>query len=78
MSGRPIAPLASVDVAGRVIYLNSFTKSLGAAFRIAYMALPEDLAAQFELKLGFTRTRSAHSSSLPSPASSSRDITSGM
>lgn len=53
MSGRPIAPLASVDVAGRVIYLNSFTKSLGAAFRIAYMALPEDLAAQFELKLSF-------------------------
>lgn len=53
MSGRPIAPLASVDVAGRVIYLNSFTKSLGEAFRIAYMALPEDLAAQFELKLGF-------------------------
>lgn len=53
MSGRPIAPLASVDVAGRVIYLNSFTKSLGAAFRIAYMALPEDLAVQFELNLGF-------------------------
>ena len=53
MSGRPIAPLASVDVAGRVIYLNSFTKSLGAAFRIAYMALPEDFAAQFELNLGF-------------------------
>lgn len=53
MSGRPIAPLASVDVAGRVIYLNSFTKSLGAAFRVAYMALPEELAAQFELNLGF-------------------------
>lgn len=53
MSGRPIAPLSSVDVAGRVIYLNSFTKSLGAAFRIAYMALPEELAAQFELNLGF-------------------------
>ena len=53
MSGRPIAPLSSVDVAGRVIYLNSFTKSLGAAFRIAYMALPEELAVQFELNLGF-------------------------
>lgn len=53
MSGRPIAPLSSVDVEGRVIYLNSFTKSLGAAFRIAYMALPEELAAQFELNLGF-------------------------
>lgn len=53
MSGRPIAPLSSVDGAGRVIYLNSFTKSLGAAFRIAYMALPEELAVQFELNLGF-------------------------
>lgn len=53
MTGRPIPPLASIDSAGRVIYLNSFTKSLGAAFRIAYMALPEDLAAQFELNLGF-------------------------
>ena len=53
MSGRPIAPLSSVDVAGRVIYLNSFTKSLGAAFRIAYMALPEELAVQFEFNLGF-------------------------
>lgn len=53
MSRRPIAPLSSVDVAGRVIYLNSFTKSLGAAFRIAYMALPEELAAKFELNLGF-------------------------
>ena len=53
MSGRPIAPLASVDVAGRVIYLNSFTKSLGAAFRIAYMVLPESLIEPFELNLGF-------------------------
>ena len=53
MSGRPIAPLASVDTAGRVIYLNSFTKSLGAAFRIAYMVLPESLIEPFDLNLGF-------------------------
>lgn len=53
MVGRPIAPLASVDTAGRVIYLNSFTKSLGAAFRIAYMALPENLAELFNRSLGF-------------------------
>ena len=53
MTGRPIAPLASVDTAGRVIYLNSFTKSLGAAFRIAYMALPENLAEPFDRSLGF-------------------------
>ena len=53
MAGRPIAPLASVDVAGRVIYLNSFTKSLGAAFRIAYMVLPESLIEPFARNLGF-------------------------
>ncbi len=53
MSGRPIPPLASIDPAGRVIYLNSFAKSLGAAFRIAYMVLPEALQARFERTLGF-------------------------
>ena len=53
MAGRPIAPIASVDTAGRVIYLNSFTKSLGAAFRIAYMVLPESLIGPFARNLGF-------------------------
>lgn len=53
MSGRPIPPLASIDTAGRVIYLNSFAKSLGSAFRIAYMVLPEALQARFERELGF-------------------------
>ena len=53
MAGRPIPPLASIDSAGRVIYLNSFAKSLGAAFRIAYMVLPPALLARFDDELGF-------------------------
>lgn len=53
MSGRPIPPLASIDSAGRVIYLNSFAKSLGAAFRIAYMVLPPALHERFSAELGF-------------------------
>lgn len=53
MAGRPIAPLASIDAAGRVLYLNSFTKSLGDAFRMAYLVLPGDLAEKFNSELGF-------------------------
>lgn len=53
MTGRPIPPLASIDSAGRVIYLNSFAKSLGAAFRIAYMVLPPQLSDVFNAELGF-------------------------
>ncbi len=53
MAGRPIPPLASIDSAGRVVYLNSFAKSLGAAFRIAYMVLPPALLARFDDELGF-------------------------
>ena len=53
MAGRPIPPLASIDSAGRVIYLNSFAKSLGAAFRVAYLVLPPALLARFNDELGF-------------------------
>ena len=53
MAGRPIPPLASIDMAGRVVYLNSFAKSLGAAFRIAYMVLPPALLERFSDELGF-------------------------
>ena len=42
-----------IDAAGRVLYLNSFAKSLGSAFRIAYLVLPESLAQRFNAELGF-------------------------
>lgn len=53
MEGRPMPTLASLDGAGRVIYVNTFTKTLGAAFRIGYVVLPPALAARFRDELGF-------------------------
>lgn len=53
MAGRPMPSLQGVDGAERVIYLNTFTKSLGAAFRIGYMVLPPHLARAFVRDLGF-------------------------
>lgn len=53
MAGRPVPPLAALDGAGRVIYANTFSKTLGGAFRIGYVVLPEELAERFRDKLGF-------------------------
>ena len=53
MMGKPISSLFSIDAANRVLYLNSFAKSLGEAFRIAYLVLPPQLAEKFHSELGF-------------------------
>ena len=53
MAGRPVPPLAALDGAGRGIYANTFSKTLGGAFRIGYMVLPEALAERFRDRLGF-------------------------
>ncbi len=51
--GAPIPPLQSIDTFGRVIYINTFSKSLASTVRIAYMVLPIQLAADFYDKLSF-------------------------
>lgn len=53
LSGRPIPPLCNLDTEGKVIYTNTFSKSLGPAFRIAYLILPKNLVDPFLKKLGF-------------------------
>lgn len=53
LSGKPIPTLKSIDTEGRVIYMNTFTKSLASTIRISYMILPEHLALQFYDTLGF-------------------------
>lgn len=53
LTGRPIPSLQSIDALGKVIYVNTFTKSLGPAFRIGYMVLPPALAQRFHDELGF-------------------------
>jgi GntR family transcriptional regulator/MocR family aminotransferase len=40
---RPILPLASVDKSGLVLYSGSFTKNISPAFRVGYLAGPEDV-----------------------------------
>ena len=37
----------------RVIYMNTFSKSLAPSIRISYMVLPERLMARFQERLGF-------------------------
>ena len=53
LAGKPISPMQTIDVDERVIYTNTFTKTLGPAFRIGYMVLPPHLASLFIEKLGF-------------------------
>ena len=44
-SSAPILPLASADHGGNVIYIGSFTKSLGLSIRIGFMIAPEAFIA---------------------------------
>ena len=53
LSGRPIPTLQSIDVMEKVIYINTFSKSLAPAFRISYLVLPKHLVTRFYEALGF-------------------------
>lgn len=53
LAGRPIPALQSIDVMERVIYINTFAKSLAPTIRISYMVLPKSLIGVFYNKLGF-------------------------
>ena len=49
----PKPTMQSLDHSGRVIYMNTFSKSLAPSIRISYMILPPALMTQFREKLGF-------------------------
>ena len=53
LSGQPIPTLQSIDVSDRVIYMNTFTKTLASTVRISYMILPSKLLSEFYKKLSF-------------------------
>ncbi len=51
--GKPIPSLQSIDVADKVIYMNTFSKSLSSTIRISYMVLPKSLVSIYKDYLGF-------------------------
>ena len=51
-SGNPLPSMAGI-APDRVIYLNTFTKTLSPGIRIAYMVLPPQLMAVYKKKLSF-------------------------
>ena len=52
-SGKPIPPMFSIDRAEKVVYMNTFSKSLTPTIRISYMILPPHLINRFYKELSF-------------------------
>ncbi|MEA4964206.1 MAG: PLP-dependent aminotransferase family protein [Oscillospiraceae bacterium] len=52
-SGRPIPTMQSLDPTGRVIYMNTFSKTIAPSLRISYLVLPPRLMAEYRRRLGF-------------------------
>ena len=53
LGGKPFPTLQSIDVSDKVIYMNTFTKTLASTVRISYMVLPQTLAEKFYRELSF-------------------------
>ncbi len=49
----PVPSLQTMDHSGRVIYMNTFSKTLAPSIRISYMILPPKLMERFRRELGF-------------------------
>ncbi|SDB22611.1 PLP-dependent aminotransferase family protein [Butyrivibrio sp. INlla16] len=52
-SRKPEETIFSLDEEGRVIYVNTFTRTIGSYARCAYMVLPMNLISAFSEKIGF-------------------------
>lgn len=52
-AAHPMPAMHSLDNTGKVIYMNSFSKSLAPSIRISYMVLPEELMVRYRSTLGF-------------------------
>ena len=51
--GKPIPTLQSIDDEVKVIYMNTFSKSLTSTIRISYMVLPHHLMKKYQEQLSF-------------------------
>ena len=52
-NAHPMPTVQSLDSNGRVIYMNTFSKTLAPSIRISYMVLPGALMERFQRSLGF-------------------------
>lgn len=57
--GNPVSPIFDIDVMDKVIYMNTFSKSIASAIRVSYLVLPEKLMERY------IRTRSFYSCTVP-------------
>ena len=57
--GKPIPALQGLDIHDRVIYMNTFTKTLAPSFRMSYMVLPKHLLSLY------TKMSSYHGCTVP-------------
>lgn len=53
MTGKTIPTMKSIDISEKVIYMNTFSRTLTPTIRISYMVLPSHLAATYQEKLDF-------------------------
>ena len=53
MTGQPVPSLQSIDTMEKVIYMNTFSKSIAPTLRISYMVLPGHLTDLYYKKLSF-------------------------
>lgn len=59
-NSKPVPALKSLDTQGKVIYMNTFSKTLSPAVRVSYMVLPDHLMEQYIQKTHFyTNTASS-------------------
>lgn len=58
--GHPIPALYGMDNSNRVIYMNTFSKTLSPAIRISYMVLPEKLLEQYVNSANFFSNTSSN------------------
>ena len=52
-NAHPMSAMQALDRSGRVIYMNTFSKTLAPSIRISYLVLPDGLMAEFQRRLGF-------------------------
>lgn len=52
-SGRPLPTMMSIDENDRVIYMNTFSKTIAPSIRISYMVLPVPLMERFKRAFSF-------------------------